>query len=299
MSIKTINVIVQRVCYPAATTATDGESVWYILATDAGTCKGKMAWRPQEQEALVLEGEYTAFQGNREFSFKTARISVPTNPRDMLHYVCFRTNGIGAALEDMIWTHAGANWQNIGDCEIPRLHGRVYQNFRLQIEALTQKSEEARVIAVLMGKGATVNLASAAWSMWKGETLGVVQADPYRLAELDNHGFRDVEKGIRQAYGITDYDPRRIKAGVIYSLRRLTDAGDTVVAWEALYQQACGLLGGYSDEISDCTGALFEDGELHAFPGSEGVSLKADYAAERTIFEYVEQATKQNQEVKS
>lgn len=297
MSAVTLNIVVQRVCYPAATaTSEPGESVWYILATDAGTAKGKMAWRPQDQEALVLEGEWTAYQGNREFSFKSARINVPTNPRDMLHYVCFRTNGIGSALEEAIWAHAGANWMTVGDGEIHRLNGRVYQNFRLQIESLTEKSEEARVVAALMGKGATVNMASAAWSMWKAETLGVVQADPYRLAELENHGFRDVEKGIRQAYGIGDSDPRRIKAGVIYSLRRLTDAGDTVVAWADLYQQACGLLGGYSDEISDCTGELFAAGELHAFPGSEGVSLKSDYAAEQTIFEYVENATKQGVE---
>ncbi|MFA6063935.1 MAG: helix-hairpin-helix domain-containing protein [Gallionella sp.] len=251
-----------------------------------------MSWRPQESEQLILEGEYTAYKGEREFAFKSARLDVPTDSRDQLHYVCARTSGLGPAAEELIWSHSGAAWMDIAEHAVPRLSGKVYANFQLQLESLRDKSEEAKVVATLMGRGATMNMACAAWEMWKAETLGVVNADPYRLAELPAYGFKDVDKAIRQAYGITDDDKRRIRAAVIYSLRRLTDSGDTIAAWEQLFQQTTGLLGGYAEMISECTAELFEEGTLKAFPDSKGVSLAGDYYAETAIWEFVEGTTK-------
>jgi hypothetical protein len=280
-----LTVKILRVPYPPATA--DPES-FYILVTDQGTCKGTMSWRPRESDQLILDGEWTTYHGEREFKFKGARIDVPTNPRDMLHYVCTRTVGLGPAAESQIWDKLGAAWETATEGCTPRLKGRVFAEFQLQIEGLHGKSEEARVVATLVGKGATANMASAAWAMWGKETLGVVQADPYRLAELPNYSYQDVDRRIRREYGITDSDPRRIRSAVIYALRRLTDAGDTVVSWEDLFSQACGMLGGYSDEIMECAGELFNDGTIKAFSDSEGVSLKADWDAENEIWKYVE-----------
>lgn len=279
-----ISVTVIRVAYPPQT---DEPEAWYILVTNQCTCKGKMSWRPQENEQLLLEGEWSTYHGNKEFSFSTARLDVPSNPRDQLHYVCTRTSGIGQAMEELIWQHSGDDWQNIQELDVPRLSGKTYANFQLQIESLIQKSEEARVVAALMGKGATVNMAVRAWETWEKETLGVVNADCYRLAELEGYSFRDVDGKIRKEYGIGDNDIRRIRAAVIYALRKLTDSGDTVVAWNDLYTQAIGMLGGYDEEISQCTSELFENGTLKAFPNSEGVSLASDWKSENTIWEYI------------
>jgi exodeoxyribonuclease V alpha subunit len=285
----TLNVTVERVAYPPATA--DAEA-WYILICDRCSAKGRMQWRPQEKEQLILDGEWTVYKGSTEFSFKSARLDVPTAPRDMLRYVCARTTGMGPASEEMIWQHSGLNWMDLQEGVIPRINGKVYQNFRLQIEALRDKSEEAKVVAALCGRGATANMAQAAWETWKLETLGVVQADCFRLAELPSYGFKDVDKAIRQSYGIADDDPRRIRAAVIYSLRRLTDRGDTVVGWTELYTQTVGMLGGYAELVSECTSELFENGTLKAFPKSEGVSLASDWFAEKEIWNFVEDATK-------
>lgn len=283
----TLNVTVERVCYPPATSDTD----WYILATNHGSCKGRMSWRPQEQEQLILEGEWAVYKGDKEFSFKSARLDVPTESRDMLRYCVARTPGAGSAMETLIWAHSGSAWMDIQENAVPRLKGRVYANFKLQIEGLVQKSEEAKVVATLCGKGATQNMACKAWELWKGETLGIVNADCFRLSELDGYSFRDVDAKIRQAYGIADDDKRRIRAAVIYSLRRLTDTGNTVVAWDELFTQTTGMLGGYADMISDCTRELFDEGTLKAFVKSGGVSLKNDWDAETTIWNFVEGAT--------
>jgi exodeoxyribonuclease V alpha subunit len=259
-----------------------------------------MAWRPKDQEMLVLEGEHSIYQGNREVAFSSARIDVPTHPRDQLRYVCTRTTGLGPAAEALIWNHSGANWMNIPPGAVPRLHGKLHAEFMLQIEAMMQKSQEAATVAALMGKGCTMNMACKAWSKWGVSTLGVVNADPFRLAELDGYSFRDVDMKVRAQYGIGDDDKRRIRAGVLYSLRRLTDPGDTVVTWDALYRQACGVLCGYSDLVSECAGELFQEGAIRAFgENGEGVALASDYAAEDAIWTWVESSGNNNGDAKN
>ena len=280
------NVTVSRVAYPPQTADPDN---WYILITDTGTAKGKIAWRPQEREQLTLEAEWVSYKGERQLSFQSARLNLPTNPRDQLRYVCNRTKGLGSAAESLIWSHLGEDWRNLKSGEVQRISGRIYENFLIQIEALTTKGEESRVIATLMGKGATINMATSAWGKWEKDTLGVVNSDCYRLSELESYGFKDVDDKIRKEYGIEDADPRRIRSGIVYALRRLTDRGDTVVEWDELYKHAVGILGGFGDLIGEQTGKMFEDGTLRAFEGSKGVALTGDYKAEVMIWDFVNQ----------
>jgi hypothetical protein len=121
--------------------------------------------------------------------------------------------------------------------------------------------------------------------------MGVVQADPYRLAELDGVNFAHVDTRIRQHYGIGDEDMRRIKAAVVHSLRRLTDGGSTVVTWQELFAHACGSLGGYADLVVEATSELFKAGALKAFEKTETsescIALASDFKAESDIWEYV------------
>jgi len=277
-----------RVLWPAATS--DGD--WFILLTSQGKAKGKMLYRPNEHDELILTGEWGVYRGEREFAFAEARISVPVHPRDMLHYCATRTNGMGPAMESLLWDRLGADWQSAQENAVPRLKGKLFAEFQLQIEGLKGKSEEARVVATLIGKGATSNMASKAWLQWGQQTLGVVNADCFRLAELEGYSFKDCDGKVRQSYGIADDDKRRIRAAVLYSLRRLTDGGDTIVQWTDLYTQATGMLGGYADLVSDVTSELFEDNTIKAFPDSEGVALKQDWDAESAIWAWVEEVTK-------
>jgi exodeoxyribonuclease V alpha subunit len=276
-------VTITRVCYPPATS----EGKWYILQTDQGTAKGEMSWRPRDNEALVLSGEWAVYQGRREFVFWVARLNVPTNPRDQLHYVVERTTGMGSAMEEAIWAAAGSDWQSITPGSVPRLGGALYEKFRLQIEALAQNAAQAAVVAALMGRGATPAMAQAAWEKWKAETLGVVNADPFRLAELDGYGFGHVDRGIRQSYGIMDDDGRRVKAAVVHALRRLTDGGSTVVAWADLFASACAMLGGLDDLVFEAAKELLQAGTLKGFPEAGCVALAGDYRAECDVWEYV------------
>lgn len=291
----TLNVTVERILYPPATVK---DANWFLIKTNHGIVKGALAWRPQDKESLVMEGDWVAHNGEKQFKFTSARIDIPVHPRDQLHYCVCRTIGMGPAIEAMIWDRFGEGWRNIQSGDIARLSGKVFEEFRLQIAGMEGKSVEAGVIATLMGKGCTTNMAYAAWEMWKGEAIGVVNADCYRLSELTGYSFKDVDTKIRQNFGIGDSDKRRIRAAVVYSVRKLTDAGDTVVAWESLFQQAVGMLGGYADMVAEATSELFADGSLKAFPESGGISLAQDWTAENAIWDFVNQ-TKADQSAES
>lgn len=275
-----LSVKVEAVRWPKATDTGN----WYILKTTAGIAKGNMAWRPRDGEPLVLIGEWTVYQGSKEFSFRSARLDIPSHPRDQLHYVIERTGGAGRIMEDAIWAAAGESWKTIQPGVVRGLGGALYERFRLQVEALDMAGAQAQVVAALVGKGATDRMAQEAWIKWKEETLGVVNADPFRLAELPGYGFSHVDRGIRQNYGIADADPRRVRAAVVHTLRRLTDRGDTVVPWESLFTNACAALGGMDDLVLESARELLADGTLKNFPGL--ICLSDDFAAESTIWEF-------------
>ena len=284
VSTTTLTATVRDIRYPRAPITTAAQ--WYILSTDKGIAKGNLQFTPQSGDTLALEGKHVVYKGEKQFAFTAARLLLPTDSRDRLHYVCTRTTGAGLAMEAQIWGIYGERWEDAQAGIIARLSGKVYESFRNQIELLQEKTDEAGVIAALLGKGCTENMAQRAYSKWKGETLGVVNQNCYRLTELERYGFQDVDKSIRVAYSIADDDERRVKAAIIYAIKRLTDAGDTIIAWEPLQREACRMLGGMQGLVCDCARALFEEGDLVALPEVESVALARDWADEYEILRY-------------
>ena len=279
-----IKVTLSRVLYPPAT---EKDASWFILATDQGVAKGEMGWRPADNAQLILSGEWGEYRGERQFCFKEAMLDVPEDSRSKLRYVCERTKGIGAVMEAAIWQTKGEQWPSVDVGDVPKLTGSLLQEFRIQISSLAQDEDMVKAVTWLMSKGATQGMAQAAYARWEKQTIGIVSDNCYQLAELPHYGFAHVDKEIRKAFGISNDDPRRIKAAVIYGLRRLTDDGSTVVAWDKLLAHCAGMLGGMNDLISDCTSELFEAGDLVGFKGSGSISLGADYRNEKKIFDFL------------
>jgi exodeoxyribonuclease V alpha subunit len=282
---ETLNVVVERVLYPPETT--EGAN-WFIIATsDHGVCKSTMGWRPRTGERLKLSGKYSAYQGKREFKFVEAELDIPTDSRGMLHYVCEMASGVGSTMEEAIWQKRGEDWAQIEEFEVPRLQGRVYQAFVESIERAESDRAKGAAIAQLLAAGCTMNMASAAYETWKESTLGVVSSNPYRLAELPGYGFSHVDTSVRLHYGITDGDPRRIKAAIIYVLRQMTQSGSTLVPWQKLNSECLAKLGGYGQMIRDCVGEMFQEGTLKGFKSSRSLALASDHKNESMIWDYI------------
>jgi hypothetical protein len=261
---------------------------WYVLDTDRGKCTGEIGWEVKEGDILILSGDWTAWQGMKQFKFKSAMPDLPTDPKHQLHYCCKRANGIGPKLEQDIWERLGEHWMNIKSGDVPKMTDKKLQNFKMSIEALEAETEKVNLIAFLMGKGATLNLATAAWGKWSKNALGIINANCYRLSDLPNYGFGDVDKGIRMQFGITNDDPRRIKAAILYCMKLLTKSGSTAIDWAVIMTQVKNTIIGVEHQlIIDEFEILFKTGELVPFYNSQRIALRKDHENETIIWEFI------------
>ena len=274
---------VEKVLFPRE--GVPGE--FFILACDIGCCKGSMKWRPDVGESLGMRGEWTAYQGKPQFSFREVWHNMPKDPKALLHYACELTKGMGPAMETKIWDTLGENWKQISSCDgIPGLRGTTLNNFQDTIAKLDREVEKTDAISWLISVGCTRNLAEKAWDKWKVNTIGTVKGDPYILAELPNYGFTDIDNGIRLRFGIADLDERRIKAAIGYYMRQLAD-GPTVVSWWALRDKVLGHCRSLPvSALAKTTAGLISDGTLVGFTETQKLALHADYENELTIWEY-------------
>jgi hypothetical protein len=275
-----LNCLVKKIYYPPVAVGGD----WYVLLTDAGKASGKMTWRPGEGERLTLSGEWGAYKGERNFNFKSAVPNVPVDPRAQLNYVCERAHGVGPALAAGIWELMGANWKNVTAGAVRGFTEARYEAFRDSLALVTGEAEKSKAVSWLMSKGASMKMGNAAWEQWEKETIGVVQANCYRLADLPHYSFGDVDGAIREAFGIGLEDERRVQSAVLYKIRMLTSGGSTVIDWVSLKMATLELVGAHMAKmLAGVVKGMFEDGSLKGFSGSQSIALWTDYDNEIAI----------------
>ena len=280
-----LKVKVERVLFPRE--GTEGD--WYILSCETSTggvvCKGKMRWRPQEGDKLAMTGAWREYKGQQEFGFAEVWHDIPQDSRALLHYACELTKGIGPATEYAIWTKLGDNWQKIGMDDVQKMRGKVLNDFRDTIARLDIEKEKTDACAWLIGQGATRNMAESAWAQWKEKTIGVVTANCYKLADLNNYSFKDVDEEIRKRFGIDDLDARRIRAAVCYYMAQLAD-GPTAIAWWALKEKVLSATGLPLANVNAVVAQMFGDGDLYPFMETQHIALRKDFENEKAIWDY-------------
>lgn len=292
MEIATIDVEVIRVTWPRDP-AQENPRRWYRLECLANggalACSGNIEWRPAERDLLKLTGRYNTWKGQRVFEFREARPRLPEQPRALLAYVVERTCGMGPAAEAAIWDRFGEGWQKITAAEAKtlKIRAEVFEEFREQVEKMRHDRERAETIAWLTDCGCSAAMAAAAWERWEESAPGVVNEDCYRLAELKNFGFWDVDRKVRHAFGIGDTDRRRLRAAILYAMKQRTAGGSTVAAWTDL---AADLAGMQVDvrEAAFVTAGMF-GGELVSFPDEQRIALARHYNAEIEILKLIEE----------
>ena len=294
---ETLKVTVSRIRFPNEEKdrgkRADGEKyVFYVLecACENGLnviAKGELLNRPELGERLKLEGNYIVWQGQRQFSFKTAEINLPVSERDMLRYACEMTNGIGPAMEEKIWEKRGDDWRDV--CAEDGIKG-LTDGKLAALQSTIRKIEfcqiQAQTIAWLRSLGCTMGLASAAWEKWTSQTQTKVNGNPYILCELPNYGFADADK-LRERFGIGDTDERRLKAAVLYCMGLLTEGGCNVVPWFQLDAELQAKLPNvppkvYSEQVAKMFGY-----ELIGWPEYGMVAFAHDYEDEMDIYDFV------------
>lgn len=251
-------------------------------------CKGSMGWHPQEMETLSLIGDFVEYKGERQFQFKSAKLTLPLDPRSQLHYVCERAKGIGPSIEQTIWDARKEKWRELERGEIKKMADSAYERFREQIESFETNKEKAEIISWLENKGCTNGMAAAAYEEWGKDTAGIVNTDCYRLAQLSGYSFKTVDENIRRFFDIADADPRRIKSAVEYAMQQETEDGSTAVNCWRHFAACQRLLPNIGDElILQYVREMKDDGSVYVFHKQCMMALKRDYLHEKLIYESV------------
>ena len=278
------------------------EAKWFFFRAEIGgngspetsvICKGRMAWQPSPMETLALTGDWVIYRGERQFQFKSAKITLPLDPRAQLHYVCERTKGIGISIEQAIWDARKDDWKNLQRGEIRKLTDAAYDRFIDEINAFEGNREKAEIISWLEDKGCSSGMAADAYETWGGDTAGIVNTDCYRLAELPGYSFQTVDENIRRNFGISDDDPRRLRSAILYALQKETDDGSTAVdCWRHL--AGCEkLLPNIGNElIIDTVREMKDSGNIYIFSRQNRMALKKDWINESMVYAFARSAMK-------
>jgi len=264
---------------------------WGIYKTNQGIAKGTIAWNPKAGQTIKLKGKFQSsdFNGQQEFVFKEAYPTIPDESRSLLSYAVSITKGLGSKKEEDIWEKYGESWQEQEELEISGTNKNVNWHWKDTLTRIKTEQLQSNTFGWLLSKGASMNMAVQAWKKWKEQAYGVINDNPYALADLPNYGFADVDKKIRKEFNIGDTDYRRIDSAIIYILKNQITDGSTWVMWEDIEEHLTALIQEAKDYMEQSLERLIIKEKIVQTNNSEnkiGFSLFDDAEAEQKIFKY-------------
>ncbi|WP_353317241.1 SF1B family DNA helicase RecD2 [Apilactobacillus apinorum] len=160
------------------------------------------------------------------------------------------------------------------------------------IDTLQKNNGMEQVIIGLNSYGFGSSLSSAIYNKYKGDTLKVIEENPYQLVEdIDGIGFKKADD-IAKQMGMSANNPGRIRAGLISALQSLSlKNGDTYTQTGPILDETLKLLNnGNSENITgdDLSEQFLELAKTQKIVGEEDrVYLKDLYDDEWRIAEHI------------
>src|SRR6476659_1193082 len=181
-------------------------------------------------EALRLHGRWGSHaQYGRQFHVEDFSTVLPASVQGVRRYLgSGLIKGIGPKLADSIVDHFGVAALEVIETAPQRLvevPGLGPKRTRLITVAWEEQKAIKEVMVFLQGIGVSTSLAVRIYKRYADASIGVVRAEPYRLAaDVWGIGFKTADT-IAQAVGIPHDSPQRVKAGLQYTLSEATDSG--------------------------------------------------------------------------
>lgn len=262
------------------------DSQWYILKTDRGIAKGTIKFDIKEGDSLQLEGFYqiSKFNGDKEFIFTSVMLSIPEDPRALLHYAVELTKGLGPSTEEQIWSLYADKWRECNLTELPRMTPEIIFAWQNTLNRLQEQKQQTQAIAFLISKSATMNMAIAAWNRWKETTISVVTTDCYKLADLPHYGFCDIDHEIRRKFGIADNDTRRIKSATLYVMGKISESQGSLIERQTIINELQKIIPDICQMFDVCMEILTKE-NLTIMLDDNNFALIDDWQNERTVWE--------------
>ena len=110
-------------------------------------------------------------------------------------------------------------------------------------DQVSEKRDLRQAMIFLQQYGITLNLAVKIYKEYGQEVYGIIQENPYRLADdISGVGFRIADE-IAKKVGIHTDSDFRIRSGILYTLLQASGEGHTFLPEEELTKRAGELLG--------------------------------------------------------
>ena len=198
--------------------------------------------------AIEASGNYTTHPVyGKQFQISSYEEKMPEDALAMERYLgSGAIKGIGAALAARIVRRFGDDTMRIVEEEPERLAEikGISEKKAMEIaEQMTEKADMRRAMIFLQKYGISLNLGAKIYQKYGQTVYGVLQENPYRLAEdISGVGFRIADE-IASRIGIHTDSDYRIRSGMLYTLLQASGEGHIYLPKEELFSRASGLLG--------------------------------------------------------
>jgi exodeoxyribonuclease V alpha subunit len=193
--------------------------------------------------SLKLWGQWTTHaQYGRQFAVEDYVEQLPATIEGIRKYLgSGLIRGVGPVTADRIVDHFALETLEIIEHAPGRLHevpGVGEMRVRQIIHAWQEQQQIKEIMLFLQAHGIATGLAVRIFKHYGTQAIGVVRDDPYRMArEVFGIGFKTADRIARQM-GIAPDSPRRLDAGVLFTLSELADDGHTFAGRAELAEEA-------------------------------------------------------------
>ncbi|MCB0077553.1 MAG: ATP-dependent RecD-like DNA helicase [Anaerolineales bacterium] len=228
-------------------------------------------------ESMRLSGQWvTHAEYGRQFEVQHYTVQLPATIEGIRKYLgSGLIQGIGPVMAERIVEHFGLNTLDVIDGEIERLHevpGIGKKRVGLIRNAWAEQQEIKEIMIFLQAHQVSTTLAVKIYKQYGDQSVSIVRADPYRLAQdIFGIGFKTADS-IAQKLGLPVDAPERVRAGLIHALNTLVEEGHVFATREQLVPAASELLEVEPEFCELQLDFLLGDGTLIA-SGDEGAHI--------------------------
>jgi exodeoxyribonuclease V alpha subunit len=198
-------------------------------------------------ECLYCEGRWSAHREfGRQFAVERYSTAKPATLFAIEKYLgSGLIKGIGPVMAKRMVELFGLETLEVIESDAKQLRkvSGIGEKRILMIQKTWHEQREIRnVMLFLQGNGVSATFAVKIYKTYADKSLEVVQENPYRLAQdIWGIGFRTADK-IAQQLGIEKDSPRRIEAGLLYTLSDATEFGHLYLPEAKLLQSSSEIL---------------------------------------------------------
>lgn len=241
-------------------------------------------------EALSLTGEWVVHpRFGKQFQARSCRPSVPVTAAGIERYLGSGTiKGVGPVTARRIVQEFGEKALDVLDQE-PESIARVSGIGKARLNVI-KAGWKARTVAreallFLYSVGVSAGLAEKIQRRYGDFTVERIRENPYRLAEeVWGIGFLTADR-IAAQMGFSPDCTFRVDAGILHTLRTLSEAGHLYSPLPGLLSRASALLGAEPETLLEAVARGVERGELvlEEKGGEEAVYLMSAYRSEKHV----------------